>query len=353
VGIRSGFNVPGYSLILTPLEEHYLSNPIHIPLPIPSLEEIGTPMIAPIEPGPPDLLPGFLPKQGQLVVAGETDIGKSTIAVEVCSSLSTNTPLWGGLMPTMPCRKILYVLGEHYKEAIQKIWQRTALPMTADVVIVAPDQLKYDKWLVTGGRVNMIAAEKFMHWAKGCDLIIFDPLTAFITGEGAENDNIQMRLLLDTMSAVAQEVGASSLILAHQGKPTIDKFGNEHKRTSYAIRGASGIEDAATNVFYLGRAPVELQSAETKGHTLLIMKKRKYKGDAPEEFRLIKDSKTLVSTLAGNRPVVELKRIETRARIERMQEAFPDMKISEVVKMVAAGEGVGESTVWRYLGGGE
>ena len=109
--------------------------------PIPDLEAVGIPITSPIEEGPPDAIPGLLPRRGQLVIAGETDIGKSLVALEICSCLTTGNPLWGELKPTIRARKILYILGEHYLGVIQRLWQLTKLPMNDTVWLLGPEQL--------------------------------------------------------------------------------------------------------------------------------------------------------------------------------------------------------------------
>ena len=317
--------------------------------PIPSLEEIAIPITSPVAEGPPDLIPGFLPKQGALIVAGETNIGKSLLALEVCSALTTDRPLWGEVAPNEKAKKILYVLGEHYSGVIQRLWQHTKLPMSDSVYLLGPEELGYDKWLVSSGKVNQVSVAKFQKWSEGCDLIVFDPLSAFITGVGeTENDNIQMRLLLDSMSLVAQSNGASCLVLAHQGKPQMDKFGSEHKRSSYRIRGASGIEDAATNIFYLGRS--EELTGKSSGNMVLTLECRKYKGQAPPEYRLMRDPNTLTHSLLGNRPFVEIMKIDTNAKVARLQADNPSIDYRTALKLVASMEGVSEDTVKRRIG---
>lgn len=325
---------------------------LHLVGPIPSLEELATQITAPIPAGPVDIIPGLLPRQGQLVLAGETNIGKSLIALEICSSLVTGEPLWGSLVPTLRARKILYVLGEHYVEVIQRLWQYTKLPMTDNVWLMGPEQLGYDKWLVAQGRPNMVAVDKFKKWADGVDLIVFDPFSAFVTGVDAENDNIQMRLVLDTMSLIAQTVGASCLVLAHQGKPQMDRTGTEHKRKSYAIRGASAIEDAATNIFYMGSASAD----SLAGHNLPTGVKvfdiicRKFKGLAPDKYTLMRNAETLVHTKLGNRPFVEVQSIDAVAIMKRLQVTFPNSTATECVRMISTIKNISERTIWRYLG---
>lgn len=317
---------------------------------IPPIEDIAIRITDPVKEGPPDIIPGLLPREGQLVIAGETNIGKSLLALEISSALTTDRPLWGELRPALRTEKILYVLGEHYNATIQRLWARTQLPMSSKAYLIGPETLGYDKWLVSLGKPNLQAISKLQRWAEGASLIVFDPLAAFVAGLDAENDNVQMRLVLDTMSLISQTTGASCLVLAHLGKPVLTQNGLEHSRKSYAIRGASAIEDAATNIFYMQRAEGTSQAAaETRDHKIFLLKCRKYKGEAPEEYRLVRDPNTLTHSLLGNRPFVEVRKLEIQAKIARVNMAFPHLKPPEIIRMIAAAEGLSEATIRRYL----
>lgn len=323
-----------------------------LPSPVPDLEEIGVQITSPVVAGPPDLIPGLLPQHGQLVIAGQTDVGKSLVALEICSALTTEQPLWGSLKPTRRANRILYILGEHYNEVIQRLWAITKLPMSDNVWLLGPEQISYDKWLVAGGRPNLQAIGKFKKWADGADLIVFDPFAAFVSGVDVENDNVQMRLVLDTMSLIAQSTGASCLVLAHQGKPMMDKFGQEHSRKSYAIRGASAIEDAATNIFYMDRFSKQESQAGAKiseNIKLFSMIRRKYKGDAPAEYTLMRDAQTLTHSILGARPQSEAFKSDTLSKIVRLQNTYPEMSFGDATKMVATVQGIDERTVRRYI----
>ena len=313
--------------------------------------DVTEPITAPIFEGPPDVIQGLLPRAGELVIAGATDVGKSLVALEICSALTSDRPLWGELEPTRKANKILYVLGEHYNNVIKRLWRVTGLPMSDKVLLLGPERLGYDKWLVMQGRPNLKAIDKFKHWVEGTDLIVFDPLASFITGIDSENDNIQMRLVLDTMSLIAQSTGASCLVLAHQGKPMIDKSGKEYNRKSYAIRGTSAIEDAATNIFYMSKAEGESDAAQkvTDGR-ILALTRRKYKGLAPAEYRLLRDSQTLCHTLLGNRPFAEVIKMDRLGKLAKLQYALPNLSPHDAIIAVAAIQGCSETTIRRDLG---
>ena len=320
-------------------------------MPIPVLEDIAISITDEIKEGPADLIPGLLPRQGELVIAGETNVGKSLMALEIVSSLISGRKLWGELEPTHQVKKVLYVLGEHYNEVVQRLALHTKLPFTEKVYLLGPEQLNYDKWLVSNGKPNIHSINKFKKWAEGCDLIVFDPFASFLIGEGAENDNIGARIALDSMSLIAQSAGASCIILAHQGKPMMDQHGKEQARKTYAIRGASGIEDAATNIFYMGRAKGESEAAQRAADgEIFSLTCRKYKGIAPPEYRLLRNPETLTHTLLGNRPFIEVKRIATQGRMGMLLAAIPGMSRDHAIDILAALQSCHPRTIRRDLG---
>lgn len=321
--------------------------------PIPALEDLAVRINGPIVEGPPDIFPGFLPKQGELLIAGATNIGKSLLGIEICSSFITGKPLWGDLAPTYQAKKILYILGEHYVGVIQRLAQLTKLPIPDSVYLLGPEHLGYDKWIVSGGRPNIHGLSKFRRWAEGCDLIVWDPLSSFCTGIDVENDNVQMRLVLDSMTLVSQEAGASCVVLSHMGKPQIGPDGKEFARKSYAVRGASAIEDAATNIFYMDRARGESQAAQRAADgEIFSLTCRKYKGVAPPEYRLLRNPDTLTHTLLGNRPFVELKRLVTQSKLGKLLAGVDGLDRDGAIRILAALQDCDERTIRRDLGMG-
>lgn len=312
--------------------------------PTPSLESLAIRLTDPLPIGPVDLIPGFIPRGGFVIVAGSTNCGKSLASLEVVSALVTGKPLWGELQPTLQAKRVLYVLGEHSVDVIHRLAVHTGLVFTDDVFVLGPEQLGINKWLAINGQPNLIALEKFKRWAEGVDFIVFDPLSAFLAGD--ENDSIQMRIVLDQMSLIAQTVKATCLVLAHQGKPFISKDGHEHKRETYAVRGSSAIEDTAMAVFYLSKD----DSSPMKDAQIFDLKCRKYKGNVPDSYRLLRDPSNLTHTLLGNKPFVSVQKIATQGDIARILAYQPDLGYREAVRLVAAVRGVSEATIKRHLG---
>lgn len=319
--------------------------------PIPRLEDVGVRLNSPIKEGPPDLFPGLLPLHGELVVAGETNVGKSLISLEIISSATTGKPLWGELQPTKQIKKVLYVLAEHYIEVIQRLLQVTKLEMPDSVYILGPEHLMYDRWIVSRGQPNVPAVAKFMKWAEGCDLIVWDPFSAFVCGQDVEQDNITMRLVLDTMSLVAQTAGAACLVLAHQGKPTMNPYGVEVKRKSYAIRGASAIEDSATNIFYMDHASAGHEAIETStGGKVYELVLRKYKGLAPPKYTLLRNNETLTHQMITGTAFEAQMKFDLRGKVARLQRDNPKWDHDTVIRAVASMDGKAPDTIRRWLG---
>lgn len=206
----------------------------------------------PFPPAPPDLIPGVMKRHGVHLIVGERDVGKSLIALEIAASTLTGMALWGKIPVPHPIAKVTYILGEHDSESLAELWELAALLVPEQsLCIVGPE---YRQPLVTQGRANLPAVQFYQEIAKGSGLIIFDPLSAFMSGSEAENDNSGMREVINITGDIARPNAAAVLILHHMGKPTFNpKTGQYEHPPTYASRGASSIEDAGMGIFYLTR----------------------------------------------------------------------------------------------------
>lgn len=244
---------------------------------------------SPLEPGPPDLIPGLLPRHGHLLISGETDVGKTTIALEIAQAVLTGLPLWGG-GPTSSevITQATYIMGEHHESILQSLWQLMSFGGTPNLEVIPPNARRP---LVSRGVLMERSRDALKERCQGSQLVIFDPLNAFIAGTDVENDSVQMRACLNAMEDVAN--GSALLVLAHMGKPSFDpKSGSYRHRDTYASRGSSAIEDSVTCCFYMTPS----RTADTRGFKLI---RRKYKGQAPAFYMLKRDSVTNRHTLVG------------------------------------------------------
>ena len=296
----------------------------------------GVRFIDALPPAPPELLPGLLPIDGVTLISGPTNIGKSLLAIEIASALTTGTLLWGHLPAEHVVNQVVYLLGEHTTGTVHRLYHVTGLPMGPFARIIGPDLLSEQKHVVCRGELNSEALERYRQYTHEAEFVIVDPLSAFVSGANAENDNAAMRHLVDAFSLLGQENHCPVLVLGHFGKPTRDqKSGKETHRFSYASRGASAAEDACPTVFYL-RAD--------EGETFRLHC-RKYKGETIKDRLLLRNTATKVHTLlVSSRPQAEAQHVVFRQQVEQAMASGIEKTIA--VKAVASLAGVSERTVW-------
>lgn len=243
----------------------------------------------PLPEEPPELLDGILLAHGATGIIAEKEAGKSLTSLEIQHSLLTGEPLWGKIKPNKTVAKTVHFLAEHTSTTLMGLYHRTKLGKTGRLRIFGPEHLGPLKLLVSSGIRREPSVEFYKKLAHGAGLVVFDPLASFIQGQAAENDNTPMRTLVDAMIEIAQSTGAACLVLGHQGKPQIVQ-GRVTRRSRYATRGASAVEDALTAVHYLERISsgvFELRPIHFKG----------FKREKP--FQLMRDAETCRQTLIG------------------------------------------------------
>ena len=226
----------------------------------------------PPPPGQPDLIPGLLKSHGSFLITGEHEAGKTLIALELAHGLLTGGPLWGKVELPETVQHVTYILGEHDQATLHEQWNLAGLSVPEHRLRVIPPEER--RLLVRRGEMLVGNRDLYRYWCRDSQLVIFDPLSAFISGVDVENDNIQMRTLINAMLGVCQCV----LILHHMGKPSYDPREAKYvHRGKYASRGASGIEDAVVGCFYLEEKEKDLRYRLTRV---------KYKGQAPSFYML-------------------------------------------------------------------
>ena len=246
---------------------------------------------SPVTPGPPDLIPGLLPRRSALLITGETEVGKTLVGLEIAHSVITGVPLWGKVQPTGQVARVTYILGEHHEDTLRLLWHKMGLEVPARTLRLVGPRSRHA--IVARGELMRRNAATYQEWCADSELVIFDPLSAFAAGVDAENDASTMRTCINGMEDVAGACNASLVILAHMGKPRFDqREGTYKQRGSYASRGSSSIEDAVTSCFYM---------KEGRGEAGIVfrLERRKYKGDAPKIYLLKRDDTTLRQTLVG------------------------------------------------------
>jgi len=184
---------------------------------------------------------GILPVGGGLILAGESGIGKSILRTEIAIHLAMGWSLFE--LPVPQPRNVLIIQFENPEPTEQ---YRLKQMMTAFQIKSLPNI----KFLNQANRFDLKAKKERQRALglikdSGANIIIWDPLSSL--HEGNENDNIQMRTVLDTITEIDRKTGASSIVLHHWGKP------NEDRAEEYRLRGATSIRDWADTVIQMTR----------------------------------------------------------------------------------------------------
>jgi RecA-family ATPase len=79
------------------------------------------------------------------------------------------------------------------------------------------------------------------------DVVVWDPLSSLHTKN--ENDNVEIRAVLDSITAINRQTGTTSIVVHHFGKPQQDQ------KLEHRTRGASSIRDWADTLAALSRKP--------------------------------------------------------------------------------------------------
>jgi RecA-family ATPase len=310
-----------------------------------SLLEEAIPIESPLPDHGPDLIEGILKRR--MTIAGETNVGKSLVALEMVASMLTGQPLWGSI-PVRKIKKALYILSEHDRETIQELWQATNLNIPpGSLLVVGPETFK-DHWVIVKEDVQHQVIKQIGQAAKDVDVVVYDPLSAFIRGREIENDNTLMRLAVDLLFNAAWDNGAAGIILHHHGKPSYGPDGKKVRKGKYASRGASSVPDANTHLFNLEHFDEDPESG------LFSLVRAKVKGQILPNYLLSRDPKTLIHTLLDTKsPQVEVKKLAFAKRLNRFQSRFPHLTYTEAVEAVSFIEDISPRTGFRWLAGEE
>lgn len=300
----------------------------------------------PLPPEPPELIPGLLLAHGATAISGLKETGKSLIALEIQSSLLTGQPLWGEINPNSRITKTVHFLGEHTAPTLMGLFRRTQLPNEGELKIFGPEHLTKHKLLMSSGILQQASVDFYKKLAAGAGLVVFDPLSSFMQGQAAENDNAPMRGLVNAMIDIAESTGAACLVLAHQGKPQLVE-GKMVKRYMYATRGASSSEDAFTAVHYLDH----IVGQKIKNEDMYELRPIHFKGIKPAPFRLMRDPKTCRNTtLTGTKSFHDDLRREANDMIGRFLADNTQVQYRTALHLAAVAMGVADETIERRVG---
>jgi len=176
---------------------------------------------------------GILPATGGLIIGADSGVGKSMLRLDLAIHLALGLA-WLGL-PVPKARKVLIVQIENTlrteKVRLERMLKGLGLGGPPTGLTWGPPE-RFDLSLKKD-RARLEGLVK----RSGCDVVVFDPLSSFHSGN--ENDSVQMRQVLDTFTEIGRKCGSATVLIHHHRKPGLDDNGSG----AYMLRGASGIKD--------------------------------------------------------------------------------------------------------------
>ncbi|MGV8080017.1 MAG: AAA family ATPase [Syntrophales bacterium] len=280
------------------------------------------------------LIKGLLEKGGSLLIVGQAGIGKSLMTLNIALNLGSaqeDGRLWG-IFDIPKSVKTIIVQSENgiyhlknrvkrmakgnqqYEKAFEKISFasiRNDCRVTGDLRDQRFKDMLIDLTIKTGSR-----------------LLIIDPFISFHNQN--ENDNAEIRKVLDSLTEVCDITKSSCILIHHTGKTSADKL--------FAARGASSIADWASNILLLGQSEVDGEKLIEVNH----VKSRNFRRQPPFILKLTSE---LDFVRASN---------DEEKRVDIVVKVLKDMggtvgTQTEFAKAIMKKETISESSAYRMI----
>lgn len=211
---------------------------------------------------------GYIPKGCLTLLDGEPGCGKSTLITEIAARVSTNTSMPDGSI----CNShggVLLLQAED--DAVSKV-HASLLAANADLgkIITIQDS---DSEFTPFDQISVV--EKVIK-CKNIQLIVIDPLSAFITAN--TGNNLSVRKALDPIISLAKKMNVAVVIVRHLAK-------NSKGSSINRGLGSIGIIGVARSALLVGHEPIE-----TDPHTHVLVLNKSNLGSARSlRYMTVKD----------------------------------------------------------------
>ncbi len=183
----------------------------------------------------PIIAKGIMPDNSHIIFSGESGVGKSLLRLELSLHLIMGWEWLGFEIPT--ARKVAIFQYENSEQIEQTRLRRMCYGL--GIREISKGHLSY---VDRKNRINLSLKgdrkrlQELVRESEA-EVIFYDCLSNLHSAK--ENDNIQMRDVLDSLTEINAVLGTSCVLIHHFGKPT------EGQANAYRTRGASSITDWA------------------------------------------------------------------------------------------------------------
>jgi hypothetical protein len=224
-------------------------------------------------------------KGGQLLLVGQSGVGKSSLTVQAAMTWALGLPFFG-IKPARPL-KSLYIQAENDEGDMAEIVQGVMSYVVAHSGMPQDEALRMLNENLEFVRVTAAAGEEFgavvrdLVRERSVDLVFGDPLLSFV-GDDISQQSVASRFLRGVLNPIAFENGFAWVWSHHTGKPQSDSKARAHwNANDYAYIGLGSSE--LTN---WARAIAVLQTTKEEGTFKLLLAKRGGRAGVVDEHRL-------------------------------------------------------------------
>jgi RecA-family ATPase len=178
-----------------------------------------------------------------MLLAGESEIGKSLLRLEISVLLACGLDVYG--MKTPHAQTVIAFQTENSnseeKERLVRIMRGHGIESVHNRIFWA--EMGWKRSLLDQSfRKDAIDQIK----AVGATVVFWDPLISFLSSNISENNNVGMRAVLDQITKINRECQCASIVIDHFGQPASDP--KDEIPLKYRIRGASAKRDWADTI---------------------------------------------------------------------------------------------------------